>query len=68
MPLAVFEPAIPASERPQTHALDRAATGTGHLAGLVEDNKLIKSARIERLGEGGGIDRKLISVHFSSAP
>ena len=24
-----FEPAIPASERPQTHALDRAATGTG---------------------------------------
>jgi hypothetical protein len=29
-----FEPAIPASERPQTHALDRAATGIGkfHLA------------------------------------
>jgi len=27
MPLAGFEPAIPASERPQTHALDRAATG-----------------------------------------
>ena len=24
---AGFEPAIPASERPQTHALDRAATG-----------------------------------------
>jgi hypothetical protein len=24
-----FEPAIPASERPQTHSLDRAATGTG---------------------------------------
>jgi hypothetical protein len=24
-----FEPAIPASERPQTHALDRAATGIG---------------------------------------
>jgi len=24
-----FEPASPASERPQTHALDRAATGTG---------------------------------------
>ena len=24
MPLARFEPAIPASERPQTHALDRA--------------------------------------------
>jgi len=27
MPPAGFEPAIPASERPQTHALDRAATG-----------------------------------------
>ena len=26
---AVFEPTIPASERPQTHALDRAATGIG---------------------------------------
>ena len=24
-----FEPTIPASERPQTYALDRAATGTG---------------------------------------
>jgi hypothetical protein len=27
--LVEFEPAIPASERPQTHALDRAANGTG---------------------------------------
>jgi hypothetical protein len=27
MPKAGFEPAIPASERPQTHALDRAVTG-----------------------------------------
>jgi hypothetical protein len=26
MPPAEFEPAIPASERPQTHALDRATT------------------------------------------
>jgi hypothetical protein len=26
---AAFEPAIPASKRPQTHALDRAATGIG---------------------------------------
>jgi len=26
---AEFEPAIPASERPQIHALDRVATGTG---------------------------------------
>jgi hypothetical protein len=29
MPLAGFEPTISASERPQAHALDRAATGTG---------------------------------------
>ena len=27
MPLAAFEPTIPASEQPQTHALDYAATG-----------------------------------------
>ena len=29
MPPAGFEPTIPASERPQTHALDRGATGIG---------------------------------------
>ena len=29
MPPAGFEPAIPASERPQSHALDRAAAGIG---------------------------------------
>jgi hypothetical protein len=29
MPPAGLEPAIPAGERPQTHALDRAATGIG---------------------------------------
>jgi len=29
MPQAEFEPVIPASERSQTHALDRAATGKG---------------------------------------
>jgi hypothetical protein len=29
MPPTVYEPAIPASEQPQTHALDRAATGIG---------------------------------------
>jgi len=29
LPLAGFELTIPAGERPQTHALDRAATGTG---------------------------------------
>jgi hypothetical protein len=29
MPAVGFEPTIPASERPQTHALDRAAAGIG---------------------------------------
>ena len=29
MPSGGFEPTIPPSERPQTDALDRAATGTG---------------------------------------
>jgi hypothetical protein len=28
---AVFEPAVPVSERPQTHALDRAANGENRL-------------------------------------
>jgi hypothetical protein len=35
MPPAGFEPTIPASERPQTHALDRAATGTGNFTFLL---------------------------------
>ena len=30
MPPVGFEPTISASERPQTYALDRAATGTGN--------------------------------------
>ena len=32
MPLAGFEPAIPASERPQTHALDRTDEQMGRSA------------------------------------
>jgi hypothetical protein len=31
MPPGGFKPTIPASKRPQTHALDRAATGIGGL-------------------------------------
>ena len=30
MPQVGFKPTIPASELPQTYALDRAATGTGN--------------------------------------
>ena len=36
MPPAGFEPAIPASERPQTQALDHAATGIGHQSFLLK--------------------------------
>ena len=32
MPPVEFEPAIPASERPQTHALDLPATVIGHIS------------------------------------
>ena len=34
MPPVGFEPTIPAGERLQTYALDRAATGTGHQLSL----------------------------------
>ena len=31
-----FEPAVSAGERPQTHALDRAATGTGKIVPYIQ--------------------------------
>jgi len=37
MPPVGFEPTISAGERPQTYALDRAATGTGKI-GIVADH------------------------------
>ena len=40
MPPVGFEPAIPASEKPETYALDRAATGTG-LCSLDPNNFLV---------------------------
>jgi len=39
VPPAGFEPAIPASERPQTHTLDRAATGIGVSKDYVTENR-----------------------------
>jgi hypothetical protein len=38
MPPAVFEPTIPLSERQQTQALDRAATGISHSALVLYNN------------------------------
>ena len=40
MPSVGFEPTISASQRPQTHALDRAATGTGTRVSMNEKSKV----------------------------
>jgi len=45
MPPVGFEPTISAGERPQTYALDRAATGTGKIHFSVSDFGLKQSAR-----------------------
>ena len=39
-----FEPTVSAGERPQTHALDRAATGTGQFCPL-SDNSVLQNTR-----------------------
>jgi hypothetical protein len=49
MPSAGFEPVIPASERAQTHMLDRAATGIG----FVQLRGKIPRALRRRIIEGG---------------
>jgi hypothetical protein len=41
MPSMGFEPAIPASEWTQIHALDRAATGIGDCDYMESNNKMI---------------------------
>jgi hypothetical protein len=46
MPPSGFEPTIPASERPQTHALHRAATGTGW--------KLLRTYQLSKLSKNAG--------------
>ena len=38
MPPVGFEPTISAGERPQTYALDRAATGTGNVIWVLIQN------------------------------
>ena len=58
MPPVGFEPTIPASERPQTYALDRAATETGKVLLIIILSlhyifpivKRIKGQRISCLG------------------
>jgi hypothetical protein len=46
MPPAGFEPTIPASEWPQTHALDSVATRTGHFTALYQPTLWILSKPI----------------------
>jgi hypothetical protein len=41
MPPVGFEPTIPASARPQTHALDRAATGIGNAHCFVNKHTIL---------------------------
>jgi hypothetical protein len=48
MPPAGFEPAIPASERPQTHALDRAVTGISKRKYTLEEISQILGQTEER--------------------
>jgi hypothetical protein len=50
MPPTGFKPTIPASERPQTHMLDRAATGIGSVK-----NMLIRNIPIQMSGCTGGL-------------
>ena len=46
MPPAEFEPTISAGERPQTYALDRAATGTGRGKNVTDLNKRKEQAML----------------------
>jgi len=57
MPPAGLKPTVPASERPQTHALDRAATQTGE---VLLYNIVIKSTSILFLSF-----RRVLNVNYS---
>jgi hypothetical protein len=43
-----FEPKIPASEGPQTYALDRAATGTGKISIIADEYQRNTSVHLRR--------------------
>jgi hypothetical protein len=49
MPPAGFEPAVPASERPHTDALDRPATGIGHIF-PTDVNSLLRISKVGTFG------------------
>jgi len=59
---AVFEPAIPASEQPQTHALDRAATGIDRIMSYKSLNvSLIREAL--QIGGIGGFTTPVVTTN-----
>ena len=49
MPPDGFEPAIAASERPPTHALDQAATGIGNNATQSHQNDSVVTRHIKQI-------------------
>jgi hypothetical protein len=51
-----FEPTISAGERPQTYALDRAATGTGSM-GLIGVRNILRITRTIQIPSLGKIQR-----------
>jgi hypothetical protein len=61
MPPAGFEPTNPASERPQTHALDRTVTGIGIFYGIasynVEEPIVIRVVNSRKMGWSGHVAR-----------
>ena len=63
-----FEPAISAGERPQTHTLDRAATGTGEgddmKEGIRHEARNTRERERQSSAEGFGCDAKKQEVPF----
>ena len=55
MPPVGFEPTVSAGERPQTYALDRAATGTGKMVHECSINAPIGTQRISSRAKGTAI-------------
>jgi hypothetical protein len=50
-----FEPTIPASVRPQTHALDRTATGIGGFEPTILVSERPKTHALDRMATGIGL-------------
>jgi len=61
MPPVGFEPTISAGERPQTHALDRAANGTGRMKFtfiIISKNRVTFGGGCRGGWGGGGVSLK----------